>query len=968
MKKNTYQYFTIILAFLLPAFHLVAQTDPKPDPEGTILIENDNPSVANNFNGKPEKLGSHEVSGGTVLKLGANQRAGDGSRSITVTPTFPKAGLYKVVLRWATPKAGMYGHNVPITLTHKGGKEEFKINQRGGNAWVNLGTYAFDEGPQLVLEMNDKGIFGNANLDAMKFIPVAALPTARPAPPAVAAIDDFEKLRSSIRNYVVSLKYGRGEAETDPDVIAKQRDNERLALIYWGSMDPAPDRISTWQAQSNQNSDKRTAEATWLKDLAAAYAGATNHLGGDLRGNPDLLKAILDGLKTLEQRFNATTKWDVNWWDYEIGIPTQVLETLCILGDAVPKEMAAGYLEAVKHFTETPKKFYNKGAPSSGSNMLWLCKVHLYRGALEKNDEILNVVRDLSTEPLDFVVRDPKAKDPKQIMSDKADGFYEDGSFIQHGGVPYGAAYGFLLINSFAEVGTMLKGSPWEIPDEDSKNVFGLMECSMDPFVVRGETVAHLFGRSHGNPSYEGNRNVANFLVTQTKLLPMANPDQAARLRGLVKKWLKDEPSGSLKQLALVSVVTANPVSIPEIKAIDSDPKLKPVPTRMGFQGFPNMDMANHRTGETLATLRMCSHRTYTFESIWSENIKGWYQSDGVLLLYTPDIERYRGGYFNLVDPYRLPGITVERFEREAADGGKAGLSRPGGSDFVGSVGLNGNGLSAMFLKPADGVLEARKSWFFLGNQIVCLGAGIGANSENVIETVVENARLADEAQKLSVNGKPVEEGTANWPDAKWAFLTPKNPGAELGWVFLQGNPALNTLIETRSGARTDTHLKTGDPTPISLRFATLWLDHGKGLSNSTYAYVILPGQDAGKVEAYAAKPGVEILSNTAAIQAVRDKVAGVTGLVAYQPAEVAGLSLSQPALAMVEEKPGTITLALSDPTMRLKAPVRLKTALTAKAAIKTDERIQVISLSPLEIEFKPDGLNGQSHTAEFSR
>jgi hypothetical protein len=100
----------------------------------------------------------------------------------------------------------------------------------------------------------------------------------------------------------------------------------------------------------------------------------------------------------------------------------------------------------------------------------------------------------------------------------------------------------------------------------------------------------------------------------------------------------------------------------------------------------------------------------------------------------------------------------------------------------------------------------------------------------------------------------------------------------------------------------------------------------------------------------------------------VRDKAAGVTGLVAYQPAEVAGLSLSQPALAMVEEKPGTITLALSDPTMRLKAPVRLKTALTAKAAIKTDERIQVISLSPLEIEFKPDGLNGQSHTAEFSR
>jgi hyaluronate lyase len=364
----------------------------------------------------------------------------------------------------------------------------------------------------------------------------------------------------------------------------------------------------------------------------------------------------------------------------------------------------------------------------------------------------------------------------------------------------------------------------------------------------------------------------------------------------------------------------------------------------------------------------MCSHRTLTFESIWSENIKGWYQSDGVLLLYTPDIERYRDGYFNLVDPYRLPGITLERFEREAADGGKAGLSRPGGSDFAGSVGLNGNGLSAMFLKPADGVLEARKSWFFLGNQIVCLGAGIGANSENVIETVVENARLVDEAQKLVVNGKPVAEGTVSWPDAKWAFLTPKRPGAELGWVFLQGNPKLNTLIETRKGARTDTHPRVGDPTPISMRFATLWLDHGKGLSNSTYAYVILPGQDVGKVGAYAERPGVEILSNTSGIQAVRDKSAGVTGVAAYQPGEVADITLNEPALAMIEEKSGTITLAISDPTMRLKTPVRLKTSLAAKSTMKTDERIKVISLSPLEIEFKPDGLNGQSHTAEFSR
>ena len=119
MKIYKKFHAALLFASLLSLVSLFAQTEPKPDPEGTILIENDNPAVTNNFNGKPDKLGSLEVSGGTVLKLGVNQKAGDGSRSITVTPTFPKAGLYQVVLRWATPKAGMFGHNVPITKAAK---------------------------------------------------------------------------------------------------------------------------------------------------------------------------------------------------------------------------------------------------------------------------------------------------------------------------------------------------------------------------------------------------------------------------------------------------------------------------------------------------------------------------------------------------------------------------------------------------------------------------------------------------------------------------------------------------------------------------------------------------------------------------------------------------------------------------------------------------------------------------------
>lgn len=941
-----------------------AQSEAPSDPEGTLLIENDNPAVTNNFEGKPEKMGGLEVSGGTVLKLGVNQQAGNGNRTISVTPTFSKEGLYKVLLRWATPKAGAYAHNVPVTLTHKNGQEQFKVNQRGGNAWVNLGTYSFDQGTQIVLEMNNKGIMGNANFDAIKLIPVAALPASRPAPPVAAATDDFEKLCHSIRSYLVALNYGKGDAETDPHVIAKQRENERLALIYWGTMDPSPDRISNWQAQSNQKSDKRTAEATWLKELAIAYAGATNHLGGDLRGNPDLLQSILDGLKIFQQRYNASTKWDVNWWDYEIGIPTQVLETLCILGDAVPQEIRDNYIASAARFNSDPNKYYNNSFASTGANRLWLCHVAMLRGALAKDSALLDLVKKSVLQPLEFVVRKMDSK-----KKDSADGYYEDGSFIQHGGIPYVAAYGYLLLDTYAKVAECLQGTPWQLNAPSAANAFRIMEICFDPFVVRGETVQNVVGRSLGARSYEGNQNAANFVVTASKLLAFANPEQASRLRSLIKKWITEEKEGKLLETALIAADESNPVSTVKLKEIIADKSVVPLPPRQGFEMFANMDMATHRHEDFTASLGMNSSRIMTFETIFGANAKGWFQSEGMLLIYTPDIERYRDAFFNLVDPYRFPGVTVERFERTPGDGGTANPGKLGGGDFVGGVALDGNGIAAMHLKPAVGALEARRAWFFLGGQIVCLGAGIGAASENPIETTIDNARLISEKQQLLVDGKLAAEGAATqWPGAKWAWLGGTRPGADLAWVFLDGNPVLNTIIETRNGSRKDTHIKTGDETPLSMRFATLWLDHGKGLSNSTYAYVILPGRNPDAVKAYAAKPGVEILSNTAEMQAVRDKAAGFTCLAAHQPGEVSGISLSQPGLAMVAEKAGAISLAISDPTMKLKTPVRLKTTLTAKSAIKTDECIKVISLSPLEIEFTPNGLNGQTRRAEFTR
>ena len=686
--------------------------------------------------------------------------------------------------------------------------------------------------------------------------------------------------------------------------------------------------------------------------MAVAYVGASNHLGLDLRGNSELLKATLLALERFTARYNTSTKWDVNWWDYEIGIPLRLLPALIVLGDAVPAELNERFTAAVKRFNTDPRKMYNNGSTSTGANRLWLCNVAMYRGALSRDAELLALVNKAIEEPIEYVERDPDPKSKK-----KTDGFYADGSFIQHGGIPYVAAYGYLLLESYGVMAESLRGTPWELTDPVHQNVFSMIEESFDPFVVRGETVQNVVGRSLGSSNYEGNQNAANFVLTATKLLPFANEKESARLKSLIKKWITEEEEGRLLEVALHSADGANPSALVALRAIAEDDTIEPLPPLEGFQLFANMDMATHRTGEFAVSLGMNSTRTTTFESIWGANTKGWYQSEGLTLVYTPDVERYRDNYFKFVDPYRFPGTMVERLERKPADKGGANPGKPGGGEFVGGVGLHGNGLTVMHLKPEVGDLEARRSWFFFGDQVVALGAGIGADSEHAVETNIENARVLSERQALIVDGKTAGEGEAVWADAGWARLGGHREGADLGWVFLHGSPALNTLRETRS-------ITSGGATR-TMDFATLWFDHGSGLNDGQYAYALLPGRTPEELAAYATDPKVDVI-NTKPVQAVRDSARGLTGIVGWEAGALGDISFDAPLLLMIEETDGRLSVALSDPTMKLTAPVTVKLPHSVRSVDVSNERIQVESQSPLVLVFDPAGANGQSQRIEF--
>ena len=96
-------------------------------------------------------------------------------------------------------------------------------------------------------------------------------------------------------------------------------------------------------------------------------------------------------------------------------------------------------------------------------------------------------------------------------------------------------------------------------------------------------------------------------------------------------------------------------------------------------------------------------------------------------------------------------------------------------------------------------------------------------------------------------------------------------------------------------------------------------IDHGKNPTNASHAYAILPYADEALLKKYSKNPDVEILSNTASIQAVYEKNIGMTGYVFHDAGEIkGGVSASVPSLVTTVERDGIYEIYVCDPTHKL--------------------------------------------------
>ncbi|MFF3209309.1 polysaccharide lyase 8 family protein [Streptomyces sp. NPDC002886] len=669
------------------------------------------------------------------------------------------------------------------------------------------------------------------------------------------------------------------------------------------SMAPAtgslwPDQVFTtdpeWMAQSYYR----------LRTMAEAYVRP----GTGLTGDAALRTAVLTGLDHLHaQVYNAGQARYGNWWCWQIGAPQALLDTVVLMYDRLSAAQLTAYCAAVDHFVPDSTVGAYTGT-STGANRVDLCRVLALRGVVGGDDAKIALARDALSPVFPYVT--------------SGDGLYRDGSFIQHTYVAYTGSYGSVMLGGLGMLFGLLKGTAWEVTDPGAQIVFDAVEHAWAPFLYNGLMMDAVSGRAPSRgvqladplqAQLDDHTRGHSVLAAILLLAEGASAAERTRWRGLVKGWTaRDYYSPPLAD------ATQGLSALARLAEVAADATVTAVPEPVAHRLFPSMDRATHRRPTWAASLSMASKRITHYETGNGENLRGWHTGSGMLSWWgaTSGNGQYSDAFWPTVDPYRLPGTTVSRKALADGAGGNWGASRPDAT-WVGGTTDGEFASVGQHLKGLGSTLTARKSWFFLADTVVCLGAGIGSTDGAAVDTVIDNRNLgATGTHALTVGGtvQPVTLGwTASFPGPGWAHL------AGFGGYVMSGSGTFRALREARTGRWSDIN-RSASTTALTRRYLTLWYDHGTNPTAGSYVYQLLPGASAAQTSARSAATGwLTVLANNPTAQGVAVGSLGFTGVNFWQPATIGALRASAPCSVTVRELgDGTAVVCVSDPTRTL--------------------------------------------------
>lgn len=488
-----------------------------------------------------------------------------------------------------------------------------------------------------------------------------------------------------------------------------------------------------------------------------------------------------------------------------------------------------------------------------GKNLTWIAEISIYKGCIEDDFRITDIGFKAMASTL-------------VIVSQQGDeGIKIDNSFHQHHQQLYSGGYGMSII-------------------ADLSNYIEL-------------TGGNLFAESF---SAEKRKILSDLLLDGHRLLGYRSAiDFGAMGRNISRASAYTNISAEV----LDKMITGDPANAPAYQAWKQHLSGAPFPA-LGNKHFWKSDIMTHHGADYYLSAKILSTRTLGTEALNGENVKAYNLPLGATNILTHSNE-----YTNIYpvwDWSRIPGTTAEHSEQATAlDGYLYGTNSFGGGVSDGKSGI-------IAYEHNYHELSAKKAYFFIGEAMLCLGAGITAAKSNPIITSVNQSHLSGPIHFNSGNGAQLlGQDSANFENLEWVH----HDG--VGYIFPQpANIAVRGASQSGSWRSIN---GDGSSSPISRNVFSVWFDHGNTPANASYQYLVAPGRDLAALQDFASQHGFVITQNTADIQAVRNQLSGIYAVVFYNPGTADmgdGLSItsSGKAMVLIEKTASTYQLWVSDP------------------------------------------------------
>ncbi len=769
---------------------------------------------------------------------------------------------------------------------------------------------------------------------------------------APAAASTGDSLAALIERRRIMLA-GDGSAASVPDLaeaLAKMSEN---AAATWDAMVLPAGAPGIWPDLPLSGVSGTTLSGNMglsfnrVFDLALAYSTA----GCDQHGDPKLADDLASALAYLAADVYKAGRSPVgNWWFWEIGVPRKAADILVLLYDVVPAETRTALLAAARYFTPNPN-WRGRGTTfaETGANRTDKSLSCALRGILDNRPDEIALARDA----LSDTVRGGRNSVFGYVT--RGDGFYRDGSFVQHTYLPYVGTYGVVTLGGIAEILGLLGGSEWDVVDPNKTVILDAVEASFAPFIWNGRMMDTVRGRAvsrQNNPDYVDG---ASAITAILLLAQGAGEPYRGRYLSLAKGWLErcDE-----KLYGLPTQTVAKSLLVTSVLGEES---VAAAPAPVYTKSFGDQDrLVHHRPGFS-SVVNISTKRIGRYEWGNYENNLGWYQGDGLTFFYSPtDPGQYSDDFWPTVDPYRLPGTTVTAQPRVSGAANGTGIPRAYQA-FGGGLALDGRwGIQGMDHLNHNRTLSARKSWFFLDDKVVCLGAGVTSSSGHEVFTTVENRSFAPDTVpniRTDNRNRVLAAGSAAVRVRRNAHIMGHG-----GYVFLQGESVsgdIDVQIVRRTGdwktinSGSDTG---GTDEPKTRDYVTITHHHGTDPSGGGYAYMVLPNVEHSVTFTESDAPTVEVAANNATAQMIRVAGQGLTLANFFDAGTASGVEASGPCSVAVRTDAGRTTVAVSDPS-RTQAVARVTLPeAAATSVVEADAGVRVVSTSPLTLEFELDG------------